>query len=106
VLPYIKKLRVKRLDAQRIDLLNILESNMLDIISPFSLKLSSPNICFTPKEIQVANLIKEGKQSKDISELLQVTFETVNCHRQNIRKKLGIQNNKTNLRTYLLSLSD
>jgi DNA-binding NarL/FixJ family response regulator len=52
----------------------------------------------------VADLIKDGKQDKDITEILNISLDTVKAHRKNIRKKLGINNKRINLRTKLLSL--
>ena len=54
-------------------------------------------------EIQVAALIKEGKTTKDIANMLNKSPHAINFHRNNIRKKIGLQNKKTNLRSYLLS---
>ncbi|MHA2218945.1 MAG: helix-turn-helix transcriptional regulator [Candidatus Hodarchaeales archaeon] len=54
----------------------------------------------------MANLIKDGNQDKDISEILNISLETVKTHRQNIRKKLNIRGKKTNLTTYLLSFTN
>ncbi len=41
--------------------MEIAESNLNDIMSPFLQKITSRYRNFTPKEIQVASLIKEGK---------------------------------------------
>jgi len=60
----------------------------------------------TPTEIQVANLIKDGKRSKEIARLLNVSMGTVDTHRNNIRKKLGIGGKKLSLHTHLLSLQE
>lgn len=104
-MPYIERLKKSRLDAKEADYVNILESNLINIISPFSNKLSSKYLNLTPKEIQVANLIKEGKTSKEIAELLNVSPGTVEFHRENIRVKLKLKNKKDNLRSYLLTFS-
>jgi len=59
----------------------------------------------TPTEIAVSTLIARGHRSKEIAELMSLSASTINFHRNNIRKKLGIHNRKINLRNYLASLS-
>jgi PAS domain S-box-containing protein len=103
IMPYIEKLKKNRSITEDLVNLNILESNLQEIISPFAQKLSSNNSGLTPKEIQVANLTRDGKQDKEISGILNISIDTVKFHRKNIRKKLGLYGQRTNLRTYLLS---
>lgn len=57
-------------------------------------------------EIHVANLIKSGKSNKEISQFLNSSIHTISRHRENIRKKTGLKNSKTNLRTFLLTLEE
>jgi DNA-binding CsgD family transcriptional regulator len=104
--PYIKELKKMKFKSNELDYVRILESNIHTMTSSFSKKLSSNNLALTYREIQIANLIREGKQSKDIAEMMNISFETTNCHRQNIRKKLGLKNANINLRAYLSSLDD
>ena len=104
VLPYVERLRKAELTSQCAAYVNVLESNLNDIISPFALKLSSKLVGLTPTEIQVANLIKEGKTTKDIAVMLNLSPRTVEFHRNNIRKKMGIKNKKANLRSHLQSM--
>ncbi|MEQ8181044.1 MAG: PAS domain S-box protein [Smithellaceae bacterium] len=104
-LPYIERLKKSRLKDKEADYVGILESNLKNIISPFTSKLSSQYLNLTPREIQTANLIKEGKTTKEIAELLNVSPGTVEFHRENIRIKLDLKNKKSNLRTYLMKLS-
>ncbi len=106
IMPYIEKLKKKRATSNELNYLNIVESNLNDIVSPFSAKLSFQYLEFTQREIMVANLIKDEKQDKDIMEILNISPDTVKAHRKNIRKKLAINNKKINLRTKLLSLSE
>jgi PAS domain S-box-containing protein len=102
--PYIEKLENNDLNPnQKICLYNI-KSNINEIISPFTKQLSSDYFNLTPTEIQVANLIKAGKITKEIAELLNVSRSAVAYHRYNIRKKLDLKNKKVNLRSSLLSL--
>jgi len=104
IVPYIEKLKENTLDEKQRVYVNILDSNLNDIISPFSLRLSSRYLNFTPAEMQVADLVKHGKTTKEIAELLNLSGKTIEVHRKNIRRKIGIKNKKTNLRTHLLSM--
>jgi DNA-binding CsgD family transcriptional regulator len=105
IVPYLKDLKNAGLDTRQKAYLEIVESNINDIISPFLHQLSSKYLNLTPREIQVATLVKEGKASKEIAEMLHLSMNAVDFHRKNIRKKLGLKNKKANLRTHLLSLS-
>jgi PAS domain S-box-containing protein len=103
IFPYIENLKMSRLDDRQMGLLGIIESNLNEIITPFLRKLSSKYSNLTPKEIQIAGFVKEGKTSKEIAELLDSSKNAIEFHRRNLRKKLGIRNTKTNLSSYLLS---
>jgi PAS domain S-box-containing protein len=102
--PYLKKLKRTQLDARQNTYLGIIESNLNDIVSPFVCGVSMNFLSFTPAEIQVANLVKQGKTTKEIASILNLSAKTIEFHRDNIRKKLGIKNRKINLRTHLMSL--
>ena len=105
VIPYLEKLKNSGIDEQQRTHVSILESNLNDITSSFSHRLSSKFLNFTPTEIQITNLLRQGKTNKEIGELLNSSERTVAFHRENIRKKLGLKNKKTNLKAYLLSFS-
>ena len=105
VMPYIETLGNSRLGAKESACVNIIKSNISEIVSPFLRKLSSKYSGLTPKEIQIADLIKLGKTTKEIADLLHVSARAIEFHRENIRAKLGLKNQPTNLRTHLLSLA-
>jgi len=105
VLPYLEKLRKNQLNELQQSFLDILECNLNEITSPFYQKMSSHYYYLTPKEIQIAGLIKQGKTTKEIAEFLQSSPRAIEFHRNNIRKKFGLTNTKTNLTTYLLKLN-
>lgn len=58
----------------------------------------------TPQEIKVASLVKDGRTSKDIAKILDVSEATINFHRKNLRDKLGLKGKQANLRSYLLTI--
>jgi PAS domain S-box-containing protein len=105
ILPVIEKLKKCKLDSKGESYLHLVESNLLQIVSPFSMRLSSKYHNLTHMEIEVANFIREGKTTKELAELFHITKDTIDAHRKNIRRKLGLRKKKTNLRSYLLSLS-
>ncbi len=53
-------------------------------------ELMSPFKEISKKERHVLQLVAEGKKTKDIAEQLGVSIKTVETHRRNIMKKLGI----------------
>lgn len=105
VLPYIDKLKRRNLNHEQLIYLDILEANLKNIISPFSRKLTASSIHFTPTEIRIANLIKEGRTMKEIAMVLGISINSVNLHRQNIRNKLNLNKKKISLKTYLMSIT-
>jgi PAS domain S-box-containing protein len=104
ILPYLDKLKASRLDDRQRVYLNLVESNLNEIISPLSRRMSRHYLNFTPLEIQVADLVKQGKTTKDIAQILGLSPRTIEAVRYTIRKKLGIKKKRTNLRSYLLSI--
>jgi len=105
VLPYIETIKKSKLQEKDMAYVGILESNLQDIISPFSRKLSSKYMRLTPKEVQIAYLIKEGKTSKEIAEIMNVSKSAIDIHRYRLRNKLGLNNQKANLRTHLTNIA-
>jgi len=104
VIPFLEKLKSGAIDTKQKTYANIVESNLEDIISPFSRRLSIKHLKLTPAEIQISNLIKQGKTTKEIADLLNLSDRTIETHRKNIRRKIGIRNKSENLRTHLLNI--
>ncbi|HXW69391.1 MAG TPA: PAS domain S-box protein, partial [Dissulfurispiraceae bacterium] len=103
VQPYIEKLK-KRTTGEAAVFLNIIESNLHDIVSSYSTKLSGKLIGLTPQERLVASLVRDGKTDKEIAETLHASIFTIRAHRRNIREKLGLAGGKENLRIYLSNI--
>lgn len=103
LLPALKKLRRKgtRLDKKYLD---ALEQSLKELTSSFGSSVSEKQLKLSPREVEVANLIKNGLSSKEICQMLNISFKTIETHRNKIRRKLGIINKEVNLTTYLQSL--
>ena len=104
VMNYILELKKTRLSSQQILYLQTIENNLNNIVSPFLRNLGLKDFNLTPKELQVAHLVKEGKTTKQISEILNISTLAIDFHRNNLRKKFGINKKKANLRSYLCYL--
>lgn len=105
VLPYLNKLKRSPLKQREKTFVDIVSDHLNDIISPLMQRLSNVNILLTPQETQVATLVKDGKTSQEISDILNIAESTVSFHRKNVRKKLGLNNKPGNLRSHLMSLA-
>jgi DNA-binding NarL/FixJ family response regulator len=105
VLPYLENLKHLHLNEQQAAQVKIAEENLKKIVSSFLRNLTSSYLELTPREIQVANLVKEGKTTKEMTEILNISATAVDFHRKNLRSKFGIKNKKTNLMAFLSSLS-
>ncbi len=101
IVPYLEKIEEKKLMETQKVYMGIIRSNLNEIVSSFSRKLTSKYLNLTHAEITVANLIKQGKTTKEIASLLYLSRKTIETQRRNIRKKIGINGKKINLRTYL-----
>ena len=104
VMPYLEKLHHGKLATREKVMVEIVENHLKDIISPFLGKISSLNKLLTPQEIQVASLVREGRTSKEIAEVMRVSVSAIDFHRKRLRKKLGLAKTGSNLRSFLLSL--
>lgn len=104
IIPYLDKLRMESKGLKTMAYIGVLESNLKDIIAPFAHRISSKYVSLTNREVQIAGLIKEGRITKEIAEMLNISESAINIHRYNIRRKLGLTK-KHNLQTYLSSLA-
>ncbi|MDR3557776.1 MAG: helix-turn-helix transcriptional regulator [Syntrophobacteraceae bacterium] len=73
-----------------------IRSYLVKIVSPTPLRLS--NLGLSSSEVRVAEMVKQGKSNKEIAILLSISAGTVRTRRDNIREKLGLRNQRTNLK--------
>ena len=98
VLPYIGGIRRNNLDAQQQLCLEAIERNLSSIVSPLLKNIQQFDL--TPREIQIVSLIKDGKTTKEIARALGIGEGSIDTHRKNIRKKMGL-NRSCNLQSHL-----
>jgi PAS domain S-box-containing protein len=103
VLRHVRRLRETQLDENQSTLIDMTEAGLKDIISPFLKTMAAYD--FTPRELEVISLIREGKSTKEISRLLNVSTDAISFHRHHIRRKLGLNSEDISLYSHLLTLS-
>jgi DNA-binding NarL/FixJ family response regulator len=101
ILPIVKRMKNQQNNERNIGLLL---SNLENITKPYGLRISKLSLKLTQREIEICNMIRSGLSTQDIAQILNLTPGTVECHRNNIRSKLGIKEKKINLFNYLSSL--
>lgn len=102
IIPCLQQMKKYRMDDEALKYVAMAESQLTNIVSPFLRKLSAQHLNLTHREVLVASLLRDGKSSKEIADLLNITVSGVEFHRNKIRKKLGLRE-KENLRSFLLS---
>ena len=77
VMPYLRKLKRLNLDGRSKNYLDILESNLNEVLSPFMKNLQSSFHHLTPQEMQIVSLIKKGKKTKEIAEMFEKSEDAI-----------------------------
>lgn len=105
VMPHVERLKTGLSGGESCAHVHMIESSLKGIVAPFAQQLSSKFYNLTPKEILVANLIREGKTTKEIACIMNLSRFAIDTHRAHLRRKLGLKSEKTNLRNYLSFIS-
>ncbi|MGV1097918.1 PAS domain S-box protein [Thiovibrio sp. JS02] len=104
VFPYLEQLAGKCATVEGRELLGLIRHNLEKITSFFPQEITREIPDITPREFEIASLIQRGKSTKEISLLLSLSPRTVECHRDTIRKKLGLTGRRVTLRAHLATL--
>lgn len=99
--PYLEKLKLECNCASQIHVFEIIQSNLNKITSSFAPANKDYHPRLTPTQIQITNLIKQGHTTKEIASILHLSPSTISCHRQEIRRRLSLNNKKINLQAAL-----
>lgn len=105
VAPVLNRLSHLSLPDQAKALTTSLETRLSELTQPFLRRLANIHSALTPQEIEVAMLVREGRTSKEIADQLCLSITTVNFHRRNLRRKLGLRNTRMTLRSFLMGLA-
>ncbi|HPN57460.1 MAG TPA: PAS domain S-box protein [Candidatus Omnitrophota bacterium] len=101
LLPMVKKIKLKNKSEKN---LILLQQALEQMTSAFGRKLSCPGYGLTTREIEICHMIKSGLSGKEMAGLLGLSFNTIEMHRKNIRRKLGLSHQKINLTSFLQRL--
>ena len=105
VLPYLEELKKTHPNGAQKKYIQLAESHLNGISSFFVQKLTSNYLTLTKKELEIASLVRDGKLSKEIAEILKTSTRTIDFYRGRIREKMGLKNKKEDLLMLLRSLS-
>ncbi|MBN2232479.1 MAG: hypothetical protein JW781_06640 [Deltaproteobacteria bacterium] len=103
VMPLIDMIRGRVSEGgEEAELVALLRRRLEDILDPLLPRLELAGVILTAREAHIAGLVCDGRTTKEIAGLLRLSPETVQFHRKNIRRKLGLTNRAGSLRDFLL----
>ncbi|KGF71216.1 diguanylate cyclase [Hoeflea sp. BAL378] len=105
VLPHVSKLKHLELGREpQSSYIDLIETSLGSITQALSNPMSRTLDRLTPTEVEIVQLVLMGRSTKEIARTLSRGESTVDFHRNNIRRKLGLNNRAQNLRQHLASL--
>ena len=102
-LPAFKKLKRKGTPFDK-KYLDVLEIGLEDLASSFGGKMAALDARLSPRETEIANLVRNGLNNKEIGAALNLSVKTVETHRSRIRRKLNLTKKSINLTSYLTNI--
>jgi DNA-binding NarL/FixJ family response regulator len=91
-------------DARASAYLHLLEEGLKSITASMPDQLTTFFDRLTPSEKDIAMMTMSGQTTKGIARIMSREPSTIEFHRNNIRKKLGLNKSGQNLRSKLLSI--
>lgn len=101
VLPALDRIAEEDSSDVRQSYKSVIEDQISEFVDGTSTALDSVMLKLTPREIEICRLITLGRKSRDIAELLAISFETLQTHRKNIRRKLNLKGSRISLFSFL-----
>ena len=99
--PALDKVRKEPSKDMQNTYLDIIREHLLGLTKTFPRDLDIGFIRLTRSEMKICHYLQAGYSSKEIADTLNISIETIQTHRRNIRKKLGLHGRKTSLYSFL-----
>lgn len=102
ILPGIAKVQIEQDENIRANYLALIKEQLVSLTTGFADGLDGDLLKLSKTELQVCQFVRAGLTGKEICDTMNIAFETVQTHRKNIRKKLGLRGKEVNLYTFLV----
>ena len=80
---------------------DIIRDQLIGLSSNANPKPDAKMLKLTPTEMKICQFIQAGSTTKEIAQALCLSIDTIQTHRKNIRRKLGLNGRQINLFTFL-----
>jgi PAS domain S-box-containing protein len=101
LLPGLEKVRNEENPSAREGYLSLLREQLVSLSAGCSVELDGDLLKLSKTELKICQFIKAGLSGKEICDTLNLSFETIQTHRKNIRRKLGLKGKNNSLHLYL-----
>ncbi|MBG0775189.1 MAG: PAS domain-containing protein [Desulfovibrionaceae bacterium] len=104
VLPAVERLTESTTPELRRGYRTVIRDQLADMAEDASAESIDPVLLrLTPREMEICHAVRQGLRGREIAERLDIAFETLQTHRKNIRRKLGLRGRNVSLATFLAS---
>lgn len=101
LLPTLEKIRQEPNRDLRNSYIELIRDQLLGLTKAFPRNLDIGFVRLTRTEMKICQYLQAGYASKEIADAMHISLETIQTHRRNIRKKLGLHGRKISLYTFL-----
>jgi PAS domain S-box-containing protein len=103
LLPALDRLGREPSETVRASYLELIREQLVGLTSGFEGEIDLNLLRLSKTEVRICQFIQAGCTTKEVCEAMNLAFETVQTHRKNIRRKLGLRGKNINLHSYLTS---
>ena len=103
LLPALDRVKQEPFEEMRKSYLDLIREHLVGLTKGFSRELDGRLLRLTRSEMRICQHIQSGYSTKDIAAAMNTSSETIQTHRKNIRKKLGLRGRTVGLYTFLTS---